>query len=473
MSNITTKEINFSLQHEKDRLNSKGRALAVRNYRAMKDKTNKVCAQARFAACFPLLVMACSVAQAGQSDSKGAIEDSKLSVLLRNYYFNTDRGEGRADQKDWSQAFLATYQSGFTQGVVGFGVDAFGYWGLKLDAGSGRTGTGNLPVGSDGDPDDSYGRAGGAVKMRVSNTILQYGEMSPVAPVFAQSVSRLMPQTATGFNLLSTDISNLSIDAGHFTSGTDQVNTNSDGELWATYAHVATPTVDYAGGKYTISDNLSVSLYGSKFEDIWNQYYGNTKLLVPIDKDQAVTFDFNVYRTLDSGQAKAGEIDTTAAGLSAAYRYSAHTLTLAYQQVEGDQPFDYVGFGDTGRAGGSILLPNSVQYSDFNGPGEKSWQARYDLNMAPYGIPGLTFMVRHLRGFDIDGSNVTSGAYVNKYGRDDKEFETNAEARYVVQSGAAKNLSMRLRTAWHRGDLTTGGTQNQLRVITEYPLSIF
>ncbi|WRL24212.1 OprD family outer membrane porin, partial [Pseudomonas aeruginosa] len=25
------------------------------------------------------------------------------------------------------------------------------------------------------------------------------------------------------------------------------------------------------------------------------------------------------------------------------------------------------------------------QYSDFNGPGEKSWQARYDLNLASYG----------------------------------------------------------------------------------------
>ncbi|WNQ02431.1 OprD family outer membrane porin, partial [Pseudomonas aeruginosa] len=42
--------------------------------------------------------------------------------------------------------------------------------------------------------------------------------------------------------------------------------------------------------------------------------------------------------------------------------------------------------------GDSIFLANSVQYSDFNGPGEKSWQARYDLNLASYGVPGLTFM---------------------------------------------------------------------------------
>ncbi|MNF45167.1 Porin D precursor [compost metagenome] len=349
----------------------------------------------------------------------------------------------------------------------------FGLWGLKLDAGSGRSGTGNLPVGDDGQPDDSYARAGGAVKVRISNTVLKFGQMIPNSPVFAQSTSRLMPQTATGFNLLSTDIRNLSIDAGHFTSSTDQVNTNRDGELWATYAHVTTPTVDYAGGKYKVNDNFAVSLYGSRYEDIWNQYYGNANYVYAINKDQALTLDFNVYRTLESGEAKAGEINNTTFGLSAGYKWSAHTFTLAYQQVRGDQPFDYLGFGDTGRAGGSVFLPNSVQYSDFNGPGEKSWQLRYDLNMASYGVPGLSFMARHLRGFDIDGSHVTSGAYARKYGSDDREFETNLEARYVVQSGPAKNLSVRLRTAWHRGDLSTGGAQDQFRVITEYQINIF
>ncbi|SPO54671.1 Porin D (fragment) [Pseudomonas sp. JV551A1] len=206
---------------------------------------------------------------------------------------------------------------------------------------------------------------------------------------------------------------------------------------------------------------------------IWKQYYGNLNYKFVVDSNQDVTADFNVYRTFDDGQAKAGDIDTTAYGLQLAYRLSAHTFTLAHQQVRGDQPIDYVGFGDTGRAGGSIYLPNSVQYSDFNGPGEKSWQARYDLNMVSYGVPGLSFMIRYLHGSNIDGTHVTSGAYVGKYGRDDREFETDFEARYVVQSGPVKNLSVRVRTAWHRGDLTTGGDQDQFRVITEYPINIF
>ncbi|CAI8855797.1 hypothetical protein EMIT0194P_260063 [Pseudomonas serbica] len=148
--------------------------------------------------------------------------------------------------------------------------------------------------------------------------------MIPNSPVFAQSTSRLMPQTATGFNLLSTDIRNLSNDAGHFTSSTDQVNTNRDGELWATYAHVTTPTVDYAGGKYKVNDNFAVSLYGSRYEDIWNQYYGNANYIYAINKDQALT----LYRTLESGEAKAGEINNTTFSLSAGYKWSAHTFSL-------------------------------------------------------------------------------------------------------------------------------------------------
>lgn len=121
-----------------------------------------------------------------QAEAKGFIEDSSLDLLLRNYYFNRDGKEGRGDRVDWTQGFLTTYESGFTQGTVGFGVDAFGYLGLKLDGTSDKTGTGNLPVMNDGKPRDDYSRAGGALKVRISKTMLKWGEMQPTAPVFAR-----------------------------------------------------------------------------------------------------------------------------------------------------------------------------------------------------------------------------------------------------------------------------------------------
>lgn len=405
--------------------------------------------------------------------AEGFVEDSKLTLTARNYYFGSDRRNGRPDQKDWTQGFLLDYQSGFTQGTVGLGVDAFGYLGLKLDGGPGRRGTGNLPVHADNQPADEYSRAGAAVKLRLAQTVVRYGQQAPTAPVFAISTSRLLPQTATGWSLASTDVADLLLEAGHFTSATDQVSTNHDGDLWAGYARRRADHLDFSGGKYSPVKGVSLSLYAAQLDDIWNQYYGNLNLVKLLSSTQSLTFDANLYRTLDTGAAKAGPIDNTAYSLAVAYTQGPQTLTLGWQRIDGDTPFDYVGFGDNGRVGGGLFLGNASMFSDFNAPNERSWQARYDLNFKTLGVPGLSLMTRYIKGSDIDGSNLpANSAYRGLYGADDRERELNLEGRYVVQAGSAKGLSIRVRQAWHRGSLSTGGSVDQLRVILDYPLRL-
>lgn len=261
-----------------------------------------------------------------QAEAKGFIEDSSLNLLLRNYYFNRDGKEGRGDRVDWTQGFLTTYESGFTQGTVGFGVDAFGYLGLKLDGTSDKTGTGNLPVMNDGKPRDDYSRAGGAVKVRISKTMLKWGEMQPTAPVFAAGGSRLFPQTATGFQLQSSEFEGLDLEAGHFTEGKEPTTVKSRGELYATYAGQTAKSADFAGGRYAITDNLSASLYGAELKDIYRQYYLNTNYTIPLASDQSLGFDFNIYRTTDEGKSKAGDISNTTWSLAGAYTLDAHTF---------------------------------------------------------------------------------------------------------------------------------------------------
>ena len=142
--------------------------------------------------------------------------------------------------------------------------------------------------------------------------------------------------------------------------------------------------------------------------------------------------------------------DNTIWSLAAAYSLGAHTFTLAHQRATGDDGYRY---GEDG--GGTIWLANSVQYSDFNQKDEKSWQARYDINMASYGVPGLSFMTRYIRGTAAD--NYT-------------ERELDIEAKYVIQEGAAKDLSFRIRNAFYRDNAQ--GDVNDFRLIVEYPLSI-
>ncbi|MCV4125131.1 OprD family porin, partial [Pseudomonas aeruginosa] len=76
------------------------------------------------------------------------VEDSHASLELRNFYFNRDfRQSGARDNADeWAQGFLLRLESGFSEGTVGFGVDAIGLLGLKLDSGGGSGGTGLLPA---------------------------------------------------------------------------------------------------------------------------------------------------------------------------------------------------------------------------------------------------------------------------------------------------------------------------------------
>ncbi|MBC3208473.1 OprD family porin [Pseudomonas sp. SWRI111] len=411
-----------------------------------------------------------------QSEAKGFVEDAKADLLIRNYYFNRDNKNGGNDQKDWTQGIWGNFSSGYTQGTVGVGIDAFGYLAIKLDGGDGTGGTGNMSRDADGEVNDSQGKAGAAVKFRVSKTELKVGDMQPsTSPVFAVGGSRILPQTASGFQLQSSEIKDLDLEAGHFYSGTSQDRNSREGGLYANYAGVEANTIDYFGGKYGITENLSASLYGAKLEDIWNQYYANVNLTTPFSGDTSLNTDFNIYRTTDTGDAKAGDISNTTFSLATALSFlKAHTITLGFQKVNGDTPFDYIGVGKNNRGGDSIFLANSIQYSDFNGPNEKSAQIRYDIKMAEYGVPGLSFMTRYVKGWDIDGTHTPSGsAYAGLYGEDGKHNETNLEAKYVVQSGPAKDLSFRIRQAWHQANADQGeGDIKEFRLIVDYPLSL-
>lgn len=424
---------------------------------------------------FTALALAISSFQAAasaQSDSKGFIDDSSLNLLNRNFYFSRDfRDADPSDQnyrEEWAHGVMAFYESGFTQGTFGFGVDAHGFLGLKLDSGRGRSGTDLLPVDSDDRAEDDYSSAGGAVKLRVSNTQLKYGEMLTDAPVFAISDGRLLPETAIGFLVTSEEFENLSIQAGHFTAYKFRDSSNHDDELLLKYGEGKVgKRIDFIGGSYVLADNISATFYASEFDDTWRQYYGNLNYVLPINDEQALNFDFNIYRSKDYGDALQGEINNTTFSVAVAYSIGAHMLTFAYQDVDGDTPFDYVG-------GDSIFLANAVSYSDFNGANERSYQIRYDLDMKAFGVPGLKFAVRYVRGDDIDGTKADPlGGYAGLQGDGGKHWERNFDVKYTVQSGPAKDLALRLRQATHRANEAQGeGDVDEVRLIVEYPLEI-
>ncbi|WP_462384133.1 OprD family porin [Pseudomonas sp. Marseille-QA0892] len=397
-----------------------------------------------------------TVSASEQSESKGFVEDASATLLLRNTYFNRDYKNGAPDAKTWGQGFIANFQSGFTQGTVGVGVDAFGLLGVKLDSGRGRNYSAMFQTDSDGHPVDDLSQAGGAVKLRVSNTVFTYGNQFPSLPVLSYDDSRLLPQSFTGALVTSREIDNLELSAGRFTADSPMSSPARDPNRLK--------SIDVFGGRYVVNDALNLSLYHSDVEDVFKKYYANVNYTQVLSEQQALNLDFNMYRTkYDNGSAAAldmggdGRNDrNTIWSLAARYSVGAHSFILAHQRSTGDAGYAY----DYGDGGSTVYLANSY-YSDFNLKDERSWQASYELNFAGYGIPGLTYKVAYVRGSNIDTGEAKNGT----------ERELFNQVSYVFQEGPAKDLSLRLRNSIYRADNNVGPDLNEIRAFVEYPLS--
>jgi imipenem/basic amino acid-specific outer membrane pore len=395
-----------------------------------------------------------------QSESKGFIEDTSFNIFNRALYMNRDfkNEEQEPGKKGYREetglGIRLLLESGFTQGTVGVGVDAHSLSSIKIDSGRGRHGTGQFDTTGDDRADDTQTEVGGAIKFRVSDTVLKHGNMFTASPVFSTDDSRILPETATGTLITSNEIEGLELTAGRFTAISSQVSTDRD--------TAGVTEADIFGASYSFTDNFSGSLHHANVEDYHKKTYLNLNYNLPLAEDQSLNFDLNGYRTTDEGDALAGDIDNKIWSLAAAYNLGAHTLTVAHQRSSGDTGYSY-GVVD---GSGTVWLSNSIQVSDFDRKDERSWQVRYDLDMASYGVPGLSFMTRYVTGDNIDYGVEEEG----------KEHEWNFETKYVIQDGAAKDLSLRVRYANYRANSVQNAEyaddMNDLRLIVEYPLSV-
>jgi imipenem/basic amino acid-specific outer membrane pore len=401
-----------------------------------------------------------------QSESKGFVEDSSFDIFNRVLYMNRDYRNGGANpssdsanpagyREETGLGIRLLFESGFTQGTVGVGVDAHSLSSIKLDSGRGRLGTGQFDKTGDSRADDTQTEVGGAVKFRISDTVLKYGNQFVASPVFSTDDSRILPEVATGTYLVSNEIEGLELSAGRFSALSSQSSTDRD--------TFALKSADIVGASYAFTDNLSASIHASDVEDYWKKYYGNLNYTLPLAEEQALNFDFNIYKTDYEDEYSADQFDdNTIWSLASAYSLGAHKFTLAYQRSTGDHGYDY---GVDGN--GTVWVNNSVQFSDFNGEDERSWQVRYDLDMTSFGVPGLSFMTRYITGDDITTAS----------GEEGKEHEWNIETKYVIQEGAAKDLSFRVRHAiWRANDAYNAqydsADVNDTRLIVEYPLDV-
>lgn len=392
------------------------------------------------------------LASHAMAEGEGFVEGASATLYNRTVYFNRDFRDstpGQSKREETATSFLLNFESGFTQGPIGFGADVIAMEGIKLDSGRGRVNTGLLPTDNNGKAKDEYSEIRGAVKMAIlDDTVLRYGVHMPENPVVAYDDSRLLPNHYEGYSITNSSIEGLFVEAGRLTDRGEMATSNETDGVQADNEDLT-----YAGGSYSFNDNVSVSLYGAKSEDSFKRGFAGLDWTVPLSEGTSLNTNIAYYDTSDSDSNDGAEWDNQAGSIAVTLNTGNHAFGVAYQQMRGDTGYNY--------SDGEIFLANSVQYLDFNAKDEKSYQARYDYDFAGMGIPGLSFMTRYIHGTDID--NAVAG------GTRDSRWERDSELRYTVQNGMLEGLNVRWRNATVRQDAAIdNGDVDENRLIVGY-----
>jgi porin-like protein GalP len=405
-----------------------------------------------FACATELLISLISQAQA-----EGFIDDADVRLSARNYYINRNYVDESAKGKAqaWTQAFMLDASSGYTPGIIGFGLDVRGGVAVKLDGGRGTTGTSLLPVHDDGDQADSFGRVAVAAKAKLSKTELRVGEWVPQIPVlYADEYGRSLPQTFEGAQLSSNEISGLTLMGGQFTKSRQR----DDASLEDLPAFgVTSDQFNFAAAEYTFNqDRTLLGFWHAQLKDIYSQEYFQLKHFQDF-ADWRLGARMGFYTGRDDGSAKAGELDNkTYSGLFSA-GVGPHTFYVGLQKVTGSSDLMSV---DVTSSDGEYVA-NHTYSSKFDAAGERSWQVRYDYNFAALGLPGMNLMARYLRGDNVDAGENSNG----------RERTREIELSYKVQSGPLRDMRIWLRNNLERRDWMDYNF-NETRVVIAYPISL-
>jgi hypothetical protein len=390
----------------------------------------------------------------------GFIEDSTATLQARNYYFSRDFSDivgpnKQSKAEEWAQGFILNLKSGYTPGPVGFGVDAIGQLGLKLDSSPDRVNTGLLPTRESGKAAADYSRLGAALKVRLSKTELKIGELQPNLPVLTFSDIRLLPPTFQGASLLSQEIAGLTLQAGQLRS-TSLRNEAGDDRMLAMLGHLpqragSSERFNYGGADYAFNaSRTSVGAWYAQLQDIYNQRFLSLKHSEPLG-DWVLGANLGFYDSSEDGQQLIGPIDNQALFSLLSARHGGHTFYLGYQAIFGDNAFPRV-FANVSPLG------NEVPTFEFASADERSWQLRYDYDFSAMGVSGLVAGVRYIRGDNVDAQATNRGG--PRY--EGKDFERDLDIGYTVQSGPLKSLGVRLRNVTARSNYRSDIDENRL-----------
>ena len=427
---------------------------------------------------------------AQQAGAAGFLEDSKASVSSRTMYYNNDNREGGADQRETAEGLKFDYLSGFTQGTVGFGIDAQALVGIHLDGGRGHHPANNntfFPSDSDGSAVDEWSRAAANVKARFSKTEAHLGgALQPNLPILVANDSRLLPQTFDGGTLTSKEIDNVTFNAGQLEHSAGRASSNSTGLAVAGGTHDSNQ-FRYGGADWKVTKDLTLQYYHSDLKDYYKQDFFGLIHVFPINANQSFKTDIRYFDSSSNGKngdagyrfnnnngyaSKPGEVDNKTWSAMFTYTLGGNAFLLGHQRVNDDGGFVYLNQGSVvdgnghaeGNGGASFYLFTDSMINGFVRAGENTTFGQYSYDFAALGVPGLKTSIAYLHGDNIKATNGS--------GPDASEWERDMRIDYTIQQGSLKGFGVTLRNGVYRGsEVSNNPDVDQTRLIFNYTYS--
>ena len=440
-------------------------------------------------------------ALAQQASAAGFLEDSHASVSSRTFFFQNDNREqkpttanrGYIDQRELATILRADFISGYTQGLVGFGLDVTGFQAFYLGGDNKHTANNSFFPGKAGDADDAFSGAGANAKVKISKTELKLGNaLAPNLPILVANDGRVAPQMFSGGQITSKDIDNVTLTAGQLGQQRGRASSNWTG-MSVNGATKDSNKFTFAGADWKVTKDLTLQYYFANLEDFYKQNFLGLLHVYQIDKDQSFKTDLRWFNTTadganadhksgyafngNSGYRPAdGEIDNTMGIAMFTYTIGGHSIMLGHQRISDSGGFSYMNSGSmtegtgatTGNGGVSFYSFTDSLISGFNKAGENTTFGQYSYDFARLGVPGLKASAAYLSGKD---ARALRGATTG----DGSEHETDLRVDYVVQSGPLKGFGTTLRQGYFNSNEKAGTLQkqNQTRLIFNYTYNFF
>nr|WP_314482041.1 OprD family outer membrane porin [uncultured Pseudomonas sp.] len=427
-------------------------------------------------AIFPMGTIFCGSAYAD------FVSDSTMSLGIRNMYFNNDFRSGHTGPsrtQEWGQSFKLDYQSGYTDGSLGVGLDALGMLGIKLDSGKGRH-EGSVMMPSDGDrAADDWSRLGLTLKLKASATRLKVGTLMPKLPILIANDGRLLPQTFQGAMLTSQEFEGLNLTAGKLEQATGIASTDRTG-LAVAGGQQQSNAFYFGGVDYRIGHDLVLQYYEASLADYYRQQFAGVVNTWAIAENHTLKTDLRYFRTRSQGANASGQpgykvagytrngdgqIDNDTWSATFIYSTSGHSVLLGYQRVSDDSDFVQLNqgslSGEMGAGGTTMYIYTHRLSSAFAHAGQNTGYAQYSYDFAAMGVPGLNAALMYL----------DSGGIKSVDGGSKKEWERDLIISYAIQSGPLKGVGV----TWMNGMMHSDVVPNQdnNRLIFNYSLALF